>query len=66
MPRTQTLGKSKGLERGISPEATQLYIGQMLEELSSIAQISGLKNMAHLLKATAAVSQMVSNSETDA
>jgi len=66
MTREKTTEKAKAWEDEISPEATQLYIRQMLEELSTIAQSSGLRDIAYLLKATAAASQVDFHLETNA
>lgn len=49
----------------ITSEAAQLYIIQMLDELSSMAQMSGLKEMASLLKATSAASRVDVYSEIE-
>lgn len=58
--------KSKNHAKEISPEATQNYIIQMLEELSILAHSSGLKELASLLRATAAASQIDIQLEADA
>jgi len=42
----------------VPPEAAQDYISQMLKELSFMAQSSGLKDLAALLRATAAASRV--------
>ena len=57
--------KARRSETQISSEATQLYIIQMLDELSMMAQSSGLKETASLLKATSVASQVDLQLETD-
>lgn len=57
--------QSNNNAKQISPEATKNYIMQMLEELSILAHNSGLKEMASLLRATAAASQIDIQLETD-
>jgi len=57
--------KVRSYEAEISPEATQNYIVQMLEELSQMAESSGLKEMASLLKATSAASRVDMQSEIE-
>ncbi len=42
----------------IPPETAQLYIIQMLDELSLMAKTFGLNEMASLLKATSAASKL--------
>ena len=58
--------ESKNNAEEISPEATQSYIMQMLEELSILAHSSGLKEVASLLRATATASQIDTQLEADA
>lgn len=53
-----TAVKTERKEMSIPPEAAQTYISQMLEELSNIAQSSGLKELASLLRATVAASRV--------
>lgn len=53
-------------EAEIPSEATQQYIVEMLDELSVMARMSGLKEMASLLKATSAASRIDLHSEIDA
>ena len=55
----------RGNETQISPETTQSYIMQMLDELSLLAQSSGLKEIAALLRATSAASQIDIKSEAE-
>jgi len=55
----------RGNETQISPETTQSYIMQMLDELSLLAQSSGLKEIAALLRATSAASQVDIKSEAE-
>lgn len=50
----------------VPSESAQSYIVEMLEELSEMAQNSGLKELSSLLKATAAASQIDIHSEADA
>ncbi len=50
----------------VPSESAQSYIVEMLEELSEMAQNSGLKELSSLLKATAAASQVDIHSEADA
>jgi len=57
--------KVKNFETETSPETTQSYIMQMLGELSLMAHASGLKNMATLLRATLAASQVDMHSDTE-
>ena len=57
--------KARRSETQISSEATQLYIIQMLDELSMMAQSSGLKETASLLKATSVASQVDLQLEVD-
>ena len=52
-------------EAQISSEETQLYIIQMLDELSTMALSSGLKEMASLLKATSMASKVDVELEAD-
>ena len=49
----------------ITAESARLYISQMLKELSTMAQSSGLKELASLLRATDAASQIDLNCETE-
>jgi len=58
--------KVRRYEGEISPEIAQNYIMQMLDELSLMAQSSGLKEMASLLKATSAASRVDIYSEVEA
>lgn len=46
--------KTEQKEMSVPPEVAQTYISQMLEELSHMAQASGLKDLASLLRATVA------------
>jgi len=48
----------KDIDISIAPEGAQIYISQMLEELSEMAQMSGLKELASLLRATVAASKV--------
>lgn len=50
----------------VPSESAQSYIVEMLEELSEMAQNSGLKELSSLLKATAAASQVDIHSEAEA
>jgi len=50
-------------DEALPPEAAQTYIAQMLEEMSHIAQGSGLKNLAMLLRATLAASKVGLNTK---
>lgn len=50
----------------VPSESAQSYIVQMLGELSTMAQESGLKELSSLLKATAAASQVDYQLESDA
>lgn len=50
----------------VPSESAQSYIVQMLGELSTMAQESGLKELSSLLKATAAASQVDCQLESDA
>jgi len=54
---------ARSYQAEISPETTQTYIMQMLDELSLMAQSSGLKEMASLLRATSAASRVDLHSE---
>jgi len=47
------INTQKDSEKSVMPQAmVHSYINDMLLELSSVAQASGLKNLASLLKAT--------------
>lgn len=59
------LKKREEADFSISAEGAQLYISQMLKELSSMAQSSGLKELASLLRATDAASQIDLNCERE-
>jgi len=50
--------KVRNYEAETSPETMQSYIMQMLDELSLLAQSSGLKEMAILLRVTSAASRI--------
>lgn len=50
--------KTKDIDFTIPAEGVQAYIAQMLHELSAMAQDSGLKELASLLRATVAASQI--------
>jgi len=50
--------KIKETDFTVPAEGAQAYIAQMLKELSSMAQDSGLKELASLLRATVAASQV--------
>ena len=52
-------------ETQISSEETQIYIIQMLDELSTMALSSGLKEMVSLLKATSMASKVDVELEAD-
>ena len=50
--------KIKETDITVPAEGAQVYISQMLEELSLMAQASGLKELASLLRATVAASKV--------
>jgi len=60
-----TAVKVRECESKTSPETAQSYIMQMLDELSVIAQSSGLKEMAMLLRATLVASRVDTHSEAE-
>jgi len=57
---------AKNVDYTIPAEGTQVYISQMLNELSAMAQNSGLKELASLLRATVAASQVDLSSDNEA
>ena len=57
--------KINEIDIALPTDSAQSYIVQMLEELSSMAQTSGLTELSSLLKATVAASKVDLNLETD-